>query len=1146
MRKVRDGRIHLSAGDLAGHLGCRHLTTLDLAVAEDRLEAPSRRDPALELLQERGLEHEREYLRHLRSQGRAVVEIAEEEVGAARERTLDAMSRGVEAIAQATLANDRWLGRADLLLRVERASRLGAWSYEVVETKLARETRAGAVLQLCLYSDLIGEIQGELPEWMQVVPPGVPFRPEAFRVLDFMAYYRFVKGRLEGAIEMRGEGGKAVPTYPDPTPHCEVCRWWSACDRRRRADDHLCFVAGISKLQTSELKSRGLGTLAGLAALANPLPWKPRRGATEGYLRVGEQARLQLAARTRRQPVFELLPVEDGRGLARLPAPSSADIFLDLEGDPFAGTAGHEYLFGYAVGDASGQPHYCALWGLTPGRERTAFETFVAAVMERWSRDPALHIYHYAPYEPAALKRLMGRYATCEDEVDRMLRAHLFVDLHSIVRHSLRAGVEAYSIKDLEVFYGYRREQPLAGLAAHRLAVERSLELGRTGDLRRETVAAVEAYNRDDCVSAMRLRDWLESLRDELAARGEALSRPEPKAGEPPRALDEKQRRARDLMAALTRDVLPEPDRRSAQQQARWLLAHMLEWHRREDKAAWWEYYRLGDLTEDELLDEKAAISRLSLEGRLDGKERAPVHRYRFPPQDTEVRADDELHSGTTGVGTVEAIDMASRTIDIRKRKGAVDFHPTSVFAHKVVPPQPLDASLLRLGEWMAAHDADGDGPHRAARDLLLSRPPRLRSGFHGPLQGDGEEVVRAARRLASELDRSVLPVQGPPGSGKTYTGARMICELVRAEKRVGVTAVSHKVIRNLLDEIERAAREEDLSLTCVQKVTEASQAQGSLVTQVTQNSGVTAALAIGAAQVGAGTAWLWSREECREVVDVLFVDEAGQMSLANVLAVAQAARSIVLLGDPQQLEQPQQGHHPEGTGVSALEHLLQDRKTVTPERGLFLEETWRLHPALCAFTSELFYDGRLRSRLGLERQRLAAPTPFEGAGLWFVPVPHHGNQNSSPEEVDAVCRIATSLLGRGGSWIDQGGAEHPVRLEDILVVAPYNAQVSCLAERLPRGARVGTVDKFQGQEAPVVVYSMTTSSPEEAPRGMEFLYSLNRLNVATSRARCACILVANPRLFEPECRTPREMRLANAHCRFLEMARVVPLKRLE
>jgi len=369
-----------------------------------------------------------------------------------------------------------------------------------------------------------------------------------------------------------------------------------------------------------------------------------------------------------------------------------------------------------------------------------------------------------------------------------------------------------------------------------------------------------------------------------------------------------------------------------------------------------------------------------------------------------------------------------------------------------------------------------------------------------------------------------------------------MICEAVEAGLKVGITAVSHKVIRNLLDEAVAASEEQGMELRCVQKVRGEPKTNGSYqIRETDKNSDVFRVLESGEAQVAAGTAWLWSREEAANSVDVLFVDEAGQISLANTVAVSQAACSVVLLGDPQQLEQPKRGSHPDGTDVSALEHLLGEHQTMPPERGLFLPTTWRLHPSICEFTSELFYENRLRSRNGLETQNLLGHRVYEGAGLWFVPTEHEGNCNESLEEVEVVTQLVAELTADGAAWTDSKGKSYPLTLGDILIVAPYNAQVASIMQRLPEEARVGTVDRFQGQEAPIVIYSMATSSPELAPRGMEFLYSASRLNVATSRARCACILVANPRLFEPDCRTPRQMKLANAFCRYLEMATIVP-----
>ena len=404
-----------------------------------------------------------------------------------------------------------------------------------------------------------------------------------------------------------------------------------------------------------------------------------------------------------------------------------------------------------------------------------------------------------------------------------------------------------------------------------------------------------------------------------------------------------------------------------------------------------------------------------------------------------------------------------------------------------------------------------------------------------------GRPALDAALRIARAGDFGVLPIQGPPGTGKTYTAARMICELVRNGRRVGITANSHKVIANLLGEVMSAAKESSLDLRAVRKITGNPEGATPASVTLTKDNGQVFQELEGSCQVAAGTAWLWARPEAMETVDVLFVDEAAQMSLANVLAVSHAGPNLVLVGDPQQLDQPTQGVHPEGTDGSALGHLLGDQQTISGDQGLFLEETWRLHPDVCAFTSEVFYEDRLAVRPGLGRQEVVSPGPITGTGLRFAPVSHLGNQSSSAEEVDAVASLVNGLTDGASRWIDRDGLEHPICLDDVLIIAPYNAQVFKIQERLP-GANVGTVDKFQGQEAPVVIYSMATSAPEEAPHGMEFLYSLNRLNVATSRARCVCILVGSPDLFSPECRSPRQMQLANAFCRYRELAATVDL----
>jgi uncharacterized protein len=750
--------VHLSASDLVGHLNCRYLTNLDLAVAKGVLAKPFIWDPVLEVLAERGALHEQGYVEHLKANGLSVTAI--DGVGvdlSVVAQTVEAMRAGAPIIVQGALQVAHWSGRADILRRVEKPSHLGSWSYEVVDAKLARETKGSTVLQICLYSELVAAAQKRVPEFAYVVKPGSNFQPEEFRIADYAAYYRRVKGSLERAVTSEAD----IESYPDPNPHCDVCRWRIHCEEKRRRDDHLCLVAGISKSQIGELKRHGITTTTNLAAVPLPLPWKADRGTVQSYEKIREQARIQTEGRIKGRVVHEALPVVPGFGLAYLPQPSPGDVFLDLEGDPFVGDGGLEFLFGYAFKDKSGSQSYTAEWALSRAGEKAAFERFVDFVIARLEEFPDLHVYHFAPYEPAALKRLMGRYATRENEIDRMLRAGLFVDLYAVVRHGIRASVESYSIKKLEPLYGFARAVPLTEANKALVKVQACLELGNLEDIKDENRTIVQGYNRDDCLSTWLLRDWLEALRSELVDAGAVIERPLPKSGDASQDLTDWQQKIAALIHRLTDDVPVDVAERNTEQHAKWLLAYILDWHRREEKAAWWEYFRLCDLSAEDLLEERAALSGLTFVGAVGGTDKAPIHRYSFPLQDTDLRGDEDLRSlGGARFGKVEAISLEHRTIDIKKRQDTASVHPEAVFAHLIVPSQALADALVRMGEYVADNGITRDGPYQAARDLLVLAGPRV--GGQALKEAD-ETALAAAMRIALHLDGGVFPLPGSP-----------------------------------------------------------------------------------------------------------------------------------------------------------------------------------------------------------------------------------------------------------------------------------------------------------------------------------------------------------------------------------------------
>jgi len=1112
--------------------------TLDRAEASGGQKKPYLPDLGVDLLRQMGAEHEQNYLQHLAQQRNIIALSKEISLSEAAAQTVKFMHDGVGAIYQGAFQVGPWNGRPDFLVRVEKPSELGAWSYEAIETKLARSTKVGALIQLCFYSDLLSQIQKREPELMHIVL-GTGTESISYPVQQFIAYFRRIKRDFDAAFNA------APNTYPEPAPFCDVCLWDPVCDKRRHDDDHLSLVANITRAQRKSLSARDVTTVAALAAV-DVTAVANRDGIRRPTLaRLHDQARLLVEGRDRGCLIYEMLPVEANTGLCVLPPPSPWDIFLDLEGDPYV--IGHEleYLIGFVTlpERAGDDPKYQPIWSFDPPEERESFARFIRFVADRWTSHPGMHIYHYASYEPTAIKRLAGRHGLGVDEVDQLLRAEVFVDLYRVVKQAIRASVESYSIKKIEGLYGFQRIDPPRVSVLALQTLEAALALGITREAAAELVLAPEKYNRDDCLSALKLRGWLEERREEIEAKNGALPRPAPKPGDAAENLAEQLQQIRAVMEQLLAGFPEKESDWTPEQRAKWLLAQMLEYHRREDKSTWWEYFHQCALAPDEMLEDGSTLGGLVYIGEVGKIKRSIVHRYSFPPQDHAIDRALDVHDPKTkaACGDVVNIDDQKGFIDLKRGVSSAVEHPRDLVPYNFLGTDEQRNSLLRIATWVAARGLAGEGAYQTARDLLIRQPPRV--PLPDRLLGDDGQVTDPAKALISALCRhaTVLPLQGPPGSGKTHTGARMIAEVIRSGRRAAITAVGHKVIINLLQEVCNFCRSANIPLRAIQKPSkDGDHCDDPMVTLAKTNADALNALSSMNANLGAGTAWLWSRAEMANSVDVLFVDEAGQMSLADVLAISQAATSIVLLGDPQQLDQPQKGVHPDGVDVSALSHLLNGRATIEEGKGLFLKETYRLHPDVCAFTSEMFYDGRLVSRPENAKQGLHSNTEITGTGLRFVRVEHSGNQIESPEEVAKVVQLVTSLLDGNSTWIDKAGQRRPLGLKDVLVVAPYNAQVGALREALPDGARVGTVDKFQGQQAPVVFYSMTTSTSEDAPRGVEFLYSLNRLNVAVSRAQCISVIVASPALFHIECKSPHQMRLANALCRYFEMARSI------
>jgi predicted RecB family nuclease len=1165
-----DGTLVLSATDLVGYLACDHLGTLELGRVVGLWERPHRReDPMIEIIQEKGDLHERAYLDALRADGLTIAEISKtdlrtvDDLRRAAAETLDAMRAGTDVIYQATFFDGRWRGHADFLFRRDGrpAPALGSWSYDIADTKLARAVKAGAVLQMCVYAALLEAVQGIEPEYLTVITGDRA--SHRHRTAEFTAYFRHVRDRFEARIDRDAGDPAGATTYPDPVDHCRVCPWSPTCIQRRRDDDHLSIVAGMRRVDTERLTAAGLPKLAALAQApaGTVVPEMP----PTTFRRLQGQARLQLHERERGDRTYELLePTDDPdtRGLGILPTPSPWDVFFDIEADPWAGDDGLEYLLGIVTID-TGVPIYRPIWGTDTDGERKALADLFAFLNIRLDAHPELHVFHYGGYESGALKRLVGRHGFGADDLDRLLRGDILVDLLNVVRQGIRASVESYSLKQIEKFYLPVREGPVTDAGFSVVEFERWLRQ------RDESILdGIADYNRDDCVSTWMLRDWLEARRVEAMARwaDRDWSRPTRPNGEPSedvRAWIQKVKHLTDSLVAGLDPLDVGEDARS-----RRLLAGLLDWHRREEKSQWWRWFELTtDKTLEELVDERDALSGLRFAEERPPVKKSVVLRYRFEPQDHPFGPGDKVCDTFDGkpAGEVLDLDDVAGWIDI-KRGNLPARHPEALIKPAPLGQQAMKDALVRVVEGALRTGLGDRFGYPAIAALLARRAPATNPAIEPGERVDGgdSDVTRAARQVGLALDHAVLPIQGPPGTGKTYTAARMITSLVRAGKRVGITAQSHRTISNLVKEVLRAADEdaEPAALRIVQRAGDLDPwVADPRVTLATSPQAAVAELAAGA-NVIAGTSWQMARLDMEQELDVLFVDEAGQYALANVIAAGTCARSIVLVGDPNQLPMVTQGVHPDGVSVSALAHLLGDEATIAPDRGLFLGTTRRLHPSVNAFVSEAFYESRLVSHPETRRVVLPPDDPgaaaggsaaagtvariLEGAGVRWLPVVHAGNSADSAQEARVVASAIADLVGRSQRLAD--GTERVIDLDDVIVITPYNAQVAeiqkAIKARLGVTGNVGTVDRFQGREGVVAIYSMASSSRDDAPRDMGFLYSRNRLNVAVSRAESIAIVVASPELIEAGCRTPEQMRLVDALCRYVESADAQALPR--
>ncbi|BCA96489.1 nuclease [Legionella antarctica] len=1093
------------------------------------LPIPDKNDGLMDVLQGMGHQHESAVLASFIEQGLSIVNLKKQAdpLGA----TSAAMQTGVDVIYQASLELSPFRGYADFLIKVQGTSRLGDYYYEVWDSKLAKSVKPCFIIQLCCYAEMLEKIQGKRPEYITVILGNK--EQKKFRTDDYYYFYRNLKH-----LFLETHQGFIPTKCPDPSSSKSWGRWSNYAEELLKKADHLVQIATITTSHIKKLNKAGITSMTALVNAENNLI----RGLKPELLkRLKTQAKMQQESAGKEVPVYQLIPHEAGKkmGLALLPRLSSHDVFFDIEGFPLE-EGGLEYLWGVTYFDEHGERRYKDFWAHNQEQEKKSFKAFINWVYERWQHEPGMHIYHYASYEISACRKLMGRYGICEYEVDQLLRNEVFVDLYKIVKSSLLIGEPRYSIKNVEHLYRNKRDTEVGSGGDSIVVYERWRE-NPDGDTWQtsKTLKNIRDYNIDDCNSTQELMLWLREKQKEqgITYLGKTqFIEPEVKEEHEERV------KLRDRLLAKAEQFKNEGNEFRAKMNA--VFAWSIEFHRREAKPVFWRLFdRLG-LSEEELLDDIDCLAYCRRTNKAPYKPtpqaRNLVYEYTFDPnQEFKGNAKqyyilgEETEDGKNIKATYHAqgSDLEQGLITLQAKNPPEE--QITLIPDEFVNPRPIPEALAKQAEAFEQERLN----ETAIVDFLSKAIPRINDHLAGnPIapSHDPKQRLQEIIHAVLNLNNSYLTIQGPPGAGKTYTGKHLIAELLKRGKKIGISSNSHKAINNLLISTAEYCQEKGISghFACTRTT---DSAINKLNIAVLENKNIfdftQPSCVIGT------TAWGFALEDLENTFDYLFIDEAGQVSVANLIAMSRAARNIILMGDQMQLGQPSQGNHPQDSGLSILDYLLHDTPAIPENMGVFLGTTYRMHSAVNQFISEAIYEGKLETVPENDHQSISVPDGYQGllnkeAGIFAIPVLHEGNTQASDEEVEKIYSLTQDLLGR--SFREKDGTQRLIGWEDILFVAPYNHQVNKLKSTLGEQAKVGSVDKFQGQEAPIVFLSMCASSANESPRGLNFLFDKNRINVAISRAQCMAIVVYNPALLDTRVNNIQQVAALNVFCQLI------------
>ena len=1129
--KIKNNKFLVSPSDLNNFVACKYTVLNEIKYHNKEIrKSPDRAND--KLWKEMGVEHEKRHYKILKEKYKKSITIKSDLNEKDRfDETVRAIQKGYDLIYHAYLIDDNLRGEADFLIKCNTKSDLGDYSYEVYDTKITRNLKPRHITQITAYSDMLGKIQKVLPEKMYLIDGSDEYH--SFKTIEYIDLFNHSKKEF---IKFLSNTSKEK-IYPEKCSYCNLCDWKDECDKTWENDNYINLVAGSNKSQIEKLKKNKIRTVEQLSK--TKLTAIDLKINAESFKKIQLQAQLQEEKRNTGEDKIVILDSDFGKGFYKLPKPDDGDVFFDIEGYPRMDRP-FEYLHGFYYKDNS-KLKFKDLWAKNYNKEseKNIFIELINFLEKRFVEYPNAHIYHYASYEKRAIRELATSYSSEFPKGnivnDDLLRKEKYVDLFSIVSQSIRTSERDLSLKSIEKFYNFKRKADI--VKADDSVIKYDNWIATKNEKYKQDIIK---YNEEDCISTYLLReflvknkpeniDWFIKL-EEITKEGEEPKKYRRKA---PNKLSREE-------VEVDLNIRLEKKKNKTNKKFVENLKNFIGFHWKSNKPEFWEVFDRAEKTHLELEDDTECIANCVL---IDDKPKVTedgfIYSYRFNDQNykqKEGKSAFDAHQ-IKGLGTIYSIEENFPDKNIVKilvsKKGKNIEMPSLLTLGNTMPPQ-VHQHDQALNKFLEDYILNNGENYKSIMDMLERKEPDIKNIKSGStLIEENKDLITQSIEIVKNLNNSYLTIQGPPGTGKTYTSAKIIIELMKAGKKVGVTSNSHEAIKTLLIAIEQQAVDQNYEFSGMRKSKSSDKHEWKFIRNVTTGK----PLNMDSYSLFAGTSWFFVDPRMNKTLDYLFIDEAGQVALGTTIANATSADNLVLIGDQMQLSQPMRAKHEGYARMSSLDFILEDDDTISTDKGVFLNVTRRLNKKICNYISTSFYDSRLTSDPITETRSVNLKLdPIKDEGLFYVPIDHNGCSQRSDEEADLVEKVFNKIVNKEYKSKNITGK---ISAKDIMVVAPYNAQANNIRERLKKkfkdDVRVGTIDLFQGQEAKVVLISMTTSDVESLPRHKDFFFSRNRLNVAISRAECVAIIIFNENLLLASASNIKEMKLINSFCKLLE-----------